>query len=55
MAKKSAPVYNFPHPMDNDTLVGHMGTVKNFMDAWNNREKHPIHPVWMLTGPRGIG
>lgn len=55
MAKKSAPLYNFPHPMDNDTLVGHMGTVKNFMDAWNNREKHPIHPVWMLTGPRGIG
>ena len=55
MAKKSAPIYNFPHPMDNDTLVGHMGTVKNFMDAWNNRERHPIHPVWMLTGPRGIG
>ncbi|MFQ6760060.1 MAG: AAA family ATPase [Alphaproteobacteria bacterium] len=55
MAKKTAPVYDFPHPMDNDTLVGHMGTVKNFMDAWNNRERHPIHPVWMLTGPRGIG
>lgn len=55
MAKKSAPVYDFPHPMDNETLIGHMSTVKNFMDAWNNREKHPIHPVWMLTGPRGIG
>ncbi len=55
MAKKSVQVYNFPHPMDNDTLIGHMGTVKNFMDAWNNRDKHPIHPVWMLTGPRGIG
>lgn len=55
MAKKSAPTYDFPHPMDNDTLIGHMGTVKNFMDAWNNRDKHPIHPVWMLTGPRGIG
>lgn len=55
MAKKSVPVYDFPHPMDNDTLVGHMGTVRNFMDAWNNRDKHPIHPVWMLTGPRGIG
>jgi DNA polymerase-3 subunit delta' len=55
MAKKSAPVYDFPHPMDNDTLVGHMATVKNFMDAWNNRDKYPLHPVWMLTGPRGIG
>jgi len=55
MAKKSVPVYDFPHPMDNDILVGHMGTVRNFMDAWNNRDKHPIHPVWMLTGPRGIG
>ena len=55
MAKKNTPSYNFPHPMDNDTLIGHMGTVKNFMDAWNNRERHPIHPVWMLTGPRGIG
>lgn len=55
MAKKNAPTYDFPHPMDNDTLVGHMATVKNFMDAWNNREHHPIHPVWMLTGPRGIG
>lgn len=55
MAKKNAPTYDFPHPMNNDTLVGHMATVKNFMDAWNNREHHPIHPVWMLTGPRGIG
>lgn len=55
MAKKTAPIYDFPHPMDNDTLIGHMRTVKNFMDAWNNRERHPIHPVWMLTGSRGIG
>lgn len=55
MAKKNTAIYDFPHPMDNDTLIGHMGTVKNFMDAWNNRERHPIHPVWMLTGPRGIG
>ena len=55
MAKKNAPVYDFPHPMDNDTLVGHMGTVRNFMDAWNNRDNYPIHPVWMLAGPRGIG
>ena len=55
MAKKKAPVYDFPMPMDNETLIGHMGTVKTFMDAWNNRSTHPIHPVWILTGPRGIG
>ena len=55
MAKKKSSVYEFPHPADNDTLIGHMETVKSFMDAWNNRDKHPIHPVWMLTGPRGIG
>lgn len=55
MAKKKNIVYDFPHPMDNDTLVGHMETVKTFMDAWAGRDRHPIHPVWMLTGPRGIG
>ena len=55
MAKKPVNSYNFPHPMDNDTLIGHSGTLKQFMDAWNNRDKYPIHPVWMLTGPRGIG
>ena len=55
MAKKSVNTYNFPLPQDNDTLIGHMKTVKNFMDAWNNRERHPLHPVWMLTGTRGIG
>ncbi len=55
MVKKKAPVYDFPMPMDNETLIGHMGTVKTFMDAWNNRSTHPIHPVWILTGPRGIG
>jgi DNA polymerase-3 subunit delta' len=25
------------------------------MDAWQNRDTHPLHPVWMLCGPRGIG
>ena len=41
--------------MDNDFLVGHGDTLQRFTEAWNNRDKHPIHPVWMLTGPRGIG
>ena len=55
MAKKKVEFYEFPNPMDNEQLVGHTQTLQTFLDAWNNREKHPIHPVWMLTGPRGIG
>ena len=55
MAKKKTVLFEFPNPMDNDCLVGHESTMKTFVDAWNNREKHPIHPVWMLCGPRGIG
>lgn len=41
--------------MDNDTLVGHADVMRDFMNAWAARDVHPIHPVWMLTGPRGIG
>ena len=55
MVKKKTPLYSFPHPMDNDILIGHDATLQTFMDAWNRRDEHPIHPVWMLTGPRGIG
>lgn len=36
-------------------MVGHDNLLKTFMTAWENRDTHPIHPVWMLTGPRGIG
>jgi len=53
--KKSASAYNFPHPMDNDFMVGHGDVMRDFMNAWSARDVHPIHPVWMLTGPRGIG
>lgn len=53
--RKNTPSYNFPNPIDNECLIGHAGAMQNFMDAWNNRDAHPIHPVWMLTGPRGIG
>lgn len=53
--KKETSVYSFPHPMDNDYLVGHGDTLNNFINAWNSRDTHPIHPVWMLTGPAGIG
>ena len=55
MAKKNTPFYEFPHPMDNDAVVGHDATLHAFIDAWNGRDKYPLHPVWMLTGPRGIG
>lgn len=55
MAKKNSNVYDFPHPMDNDTLIGHDSTFATFVEAWNNRNNYPLHPVWMLTGPRGIG
>ena len=57
MAPRKKPVneYNFPHPMDNEYLVGHADTLRSFMNAWEQRDTHPIHPVWMLTGPMGIG
>ena len=55
MAKKKEVLFEFPNPGDNDCLVGHETTLKAFTDAWNNRDVHPIHPVWMLCGPRGIG
>lgn len=41
--------------MDNDILIGHADTLRTFMDAWNARDTHPLHPVWMLAGPKGIG
>lgn len=53
--KKKEVLFEFPNPMDNDCLVGHKDTLQTFMDAWNGRDEHPIHPVWMLCGPRGIG
>lgn len=53
--KKKSAEYIFPHPMENESLVGHGDTLRTFINAWDNRDKHPIHPVWMLTGPRGIG
>lgn len=53
--KSSKPTYSFPDPIDNDMLVGHGDVWNNFMNAWNARDTHPIHPVWMLCGPQGIG
>ena len=53
--KKQSSEYNFPHPMDNESLIGHKDILNRFMDAWEKRDVHPLHPVWMLTGPMGIG
>jgi DNA polymerase-3 subunit delta' len=55
MAKKKEVLFDFPKPIDSDCLIGHKNTLKTFTDAWNARERHPVHPVWMLCGPRGIG
>ncbi len=41
--------------MDNDTLVGHTDVMADFLASWRGRDEHPIHPAWMLAGPRGIG
>lgn len=53
--KSVKPAFSFPSPIDNDMLIGHKDTWDNFMAAWNARDVHPLHPVWMLCGPRGIG
>lgn len=53
--RKPSNPYKFPDPMDNDILVGHQDVLNDFVVAWNGRNEHPIHPVWMLAGPRGIG
>ena len=57
MAPRKSPKspYTFPLPIDNDVLVGHDDVLKHFLDAWEKRDSHPLHPVWMLCGPRGIG
>lgn len=53
--RKKEVLFDFPNPIDNDCLIGHEQTLQSFMDAWNAHDTHPIHPVWMLCGPRGIG
>lgn len=55
MAPKKKKDYAFPGPMENSSLVGHGATQSAFIEAWKNRAEYPIHPVWMLSGVRGIG
>jgi DNA polymerase-3 subunit delta' len=53
--KKTTPSYNFPAPRDNEQLVGHSAVMRAFNDAWAKRDLYPLHPVWILSGARGIG
>ncbi|MCL1786112.1 MAG: AAA family ATPase [Alphaproteobacteria bacterium] len=55
MAPKKSKSYNFPNAIENDALVGHNAAAKSFMDAFEKRAEYPLHPVWMLSGARGIG
>lgn len=55
MAVKKQSSYNFPDPIDNPQLVGHESVLRAFNDAWAHRDEYPLHPVWMLSGTRGIG
>jgi len=55
MAKKKEAVLEFPRPLDNTGQVGHGETKRLFLDAWARRDEYPIHPVWLITGPKGIG
>jgi DNA polymerase-3 subunit delta' len=55
MAPKKVKSYSFPEPIANAELVGHAATQSAFLDAWNRRDQYPVHPVWMLSGVKGIG
>ena len=55
MAPKKNKNYSFPEPIANAQLVGHMAAQSAFMDAFARRDTYPIHPVWILSGVRGIG
>lgn len=53
--KRKETFYNFPSPIYNRNLVGHNDVLRSFDDAWKKRNEYPVHPVWLLTGQRGIG
>jgi DNA polymerase-3 subunit delta' len=55
MAAKKQKLYEFPSPADSDYLIGHDDIMRAFDDAWAKRDEYPLHPVWMLSGPKGIG
>jgi DNA polymerase-3 subunit delta' len=53
--RKKEILFDFPRPVENRNLVGHGAARRAFLDAWARRDAYPIHPVWLLSGPRGIG
>jgi DNA polymerase-3 subunit delta' len=55
MAKKKELSFDFPKPIDTDFLVGHDDGKRSFLNAWNNRDNYTMHPVWLMSGPKGIG
>ncbi|MCL2331594.1 MAG: hypothetical protein FWC61_03560 [Proteobacteria bacterium] len=55
MASRKKNDYKFPEPMENPSLTGHAAAQGAFMDAWGKRAEYPMHPVWILSGARGIG
>ena len=55
MPAKKQKSYNFPKHINNPELIGHRAIAKSFCDAFDARDEHPIHPVWILSGTRGIG
>ncbi|MCL2758292.1 MAG: AAA family ATPase [Alphaproteobacteria bacterium] len=55
MPTKKTKSYNFPDPIANDALIGHAAAAKSFIDAFGKRDEYPVHPVWILSGTRGIG
>lgn len=55
MAPRKTKSFNFPKPIDSEKLIGHEKTLKSFNEAWEKRDSHPMHPVWMLSGTKGIG
>jgi DNA polymerase-3 subunit delta' len=54
MAQKKVNSFEFPKPIETDFLIGHSNILKTFETAWNNKN-HNMHPVWILSGPKGIG
>lgn len=36
-------------------IVGHKNFIDTFNNAWNKKNVYPIHPVWILSGVKGIG
>jgi DNA polymerase-3 subunit delta' len=52
VSHKPAPIDPTLHPKSQMTLAGHQGALKQLRQAFHNKA---MHPVWLLSGERGIG